>query len=219
MLKRSTKDLFYTLAGPLMRLNAYLYRSIYPSKGNGLMVHLGPGQKNYLKGWVNVDANMFTGECDIWADLKNRLPFRDGTVMACYSHHVVEHLPNIMAHFNEVYRCLQVGGVYRIAVPNGDSAMKKYQEGDLSWFGVFPDNRSSIGGRLDNFILCRNEHLHILTPSYLLELLGSAGFHVIKESRPVSHTNYPEYFQDCLPMEWESDTATPHTLVMEAVKS
>ncbi len=35
------------------------------------------------------------------------------------------------------------------------------------WFDDFPDKRGSMGGRLVNFLLCRNEHLTILTHSYL----------------------------------------------------
>lgn len=33
------------------------------------MVQLGPGQKNYIDGWVNVDANFVTAKIDIWADI------------------------------------------------------------------------------------------------------------------------------------------------------
>ena len=100
--------------------------------------------KNYLPGWVNVDANLFTGKCDVWADLRNPLPFRDESVDVFYSHHVIEHLPDLAFHFSELFRCLKPGGIFRVGGPNGDNAMRKYLEGDADWFIEFPDRRSSL---------------------------------------------------------------------------
>lgn len=111
MLSRAAKSYFYLVAGPLMTINALAYRYFRsPTSSGSARVHLGPGQKKYIKGWVNVDANMFTGKCDIWADLRNPLPFRDSTIDATYSHHMIEHLPNMARHFRDVYRCLKPGG-------------------------------------------------------------------------------------------------------------
>ena len=166
MLTRQAKAAFYLFAGPLMKINGFLYRN-FRAKKSGLRVHLGPGQKNYIDKWLNVDANKFTGKCDVWADLRNKLPFHSNSVSAFYSHHMVEHLPNIKFHFEEVYRCLEPGGIYRVGGPNGDVAINKFIENDHSWFGDFPDSRSSIGGRFENFIFCRQEHLTILTEFYL----------------------------------------------------
>jgi hypothetical protein len=108
MLARRTKRMFYVFAGPLMWANGAFYRSLRsPRQGDRVVrVQLGPGQRNYLPGWINVDANAFTGKCDVWADLRNRLPFRDQTVDAFYSHHVIEHLPDLAFHFAELFRCL-----------------------------------------------------------------------------------------------------------------
>jgi hypothetical protein len=58
------------------------------------------------------------------------------------------------------WRVIRVGG------PNGDSAIRKFQKNDAAWFSDFPDKRRSIGGKFANFILCRGEHLTILTSSY-----------------------------------------------------
>ena len=59
----------------------------------------------------------------MWADLNNKLPFHDNSVDAFYSHHMIEHLPDIQFHLREVYRCLKPEGVYRVGGPNGDSAI------------------------------------------------------------------------------------------------
>lgn len=216
MLRREVKAAFYSFAGPAMAANAVRHRFL--QRTNGLRVHLGPGQKRYLPGWVNVDANIFTAKCDIWADLRNKLPFKDATIRALYSHHVIEHLPNLKQHFADVYRCLSHGGVYRLAGPNGDMAIRKFIERDNSWFGDWPDHRRSIGGRFENFIFCRGEHLTILTESFLKELLEDAGYVNISVCLPVKNTGYPEIFNDALETEHEDDFKSPRTLVLEAQK-
>ncbi len=218
MLNRKLKAAFYTMAGPVMRANGIMYRRLRAPSSGRLKVHLGPGQNHYLEGWVNVDANIFTAKHDVWADLRNPLPFHDGTVEALYSHHMIEHLPDLASHFSEAFRCLRPGGVYRVGGPNGDSAIAKFIEKDSQWFGDFPDDRKSIGGRFENFIFCRHEHLTILTRSFLEELMTNAGFADIRACVPTSETHYPELFQQCLAEEWESDFSATHTLIVEAVK-
>lgn len=218
MLSRRMKENFYRFAGPFMALNGLAYKAFRAPRSGFVRVHLGPGQNNYLPGWINVDANMFTGRCDVWADLRNPLPFHDNSLDAVYSHHVTEHLPSLAAHVRDVFRCLKRGGVYRLGGPNGDSAIAMFAAGRLQWFGDYPEKRRSIGGRFENFVFCRGEHLTILTKSYLDELLGDAGFVGIRSCVPTQETGHPELFGDCLPAEWESDFNVPHTLVVEATR-
>lgn len=201
-----------------MKVNGLIYRKFRAPKKGEVKVQLGPGQNNYIDGWINVDANKFTGRCDIWIDLRNPLPFHNSTVDVFYSHHLIEHLPDIRLHLKEVFRCLKPGGVYRFGGPNGDSAIKKYIEGDLSWFSNFPDERKSIGGKFENFIFCRGEHLTILTFSMLEEFLSDIGYVEIILSKPTNETGYPKLFSDCLQKEHESDFEMPHTLIVEATK-
>jgi SAM-dependent methyltransferase len=218
MLSRQAKAAFYTTAAPLMKINGIAYRYLKAPKTGEVKVHLGPGQKKYIDGFVNIDANLFTAKCDVWADLHNELPFHDATIAAVYSHHTIEHLSNLETHFKDIYRCLKPGGVYRVGCPNGDSAIKKFIENDHQWFDNFPDNRTSIGGRFENFIFCRQEHLTILTYSFLEELMTAAGFTNLRSCAPVRETHYPHLFQDCLLTEYESDFNMPHTLIFEGVK-
>jgi predicted SAM-dependent methyltransferase len=222
MVSRTTKHLFYALAGPLMKLNGAIYRSFRAKAEGRLKVQLGPGQQHYLDGWVNVDGNIFTKNCDIWADFRNKLPFRDNTVDAFYSHHVIEHLPEhlLSFHFREMHRCLKPGGVFRVGGPNGDAAVRKFQEGDSAWFSDFPDKRASLGGRLSNFIFCRGEHLTILTFSWLEELAASGGFEALHRCQPMTDTNFPNVFDSLvLGNESESTPDVPHTLIVEAQKT
>jgi len=203
-----------------MRLNGMVHRHLRSQPPDPLRVHLGPGQNNYLDGWLNVDANFITARTDIWADLREKLPFRDATVDAFYSHHVIEHLPDSLLpfHFGELFRCLRSGGAIRMGGPNGDSAIRKFVEGDAAWFSDFPDPHASLGGRFANFLLCRGEHLTILTESYLRELLRAAGFVGDVRVRLPRETGQPERFDSALLATEETPEATPHTLIIEAVK-
>ena len=218
MMRRQAKAAFYAIAGPAMRANAILYRRFRAPRYGPVKIHLGPGKRKYIPGWINIDANMFTGKCDVWADLRNPLPFDNGTVDAVYSHHMVEHLPNIGFHFRDVFRCLKPGGVYRVGGPNGDTAISKFVERDKSWFGEYPDKRTSIGGCLENFIFCRGEHLTLLTYSFLDEMMSEAGFQNLLACIPVRQTFHQDFFGDCLAYEEESDFTSPHTLIIEAEK-
>jgi SAM-dependent methyltransferase len=222
MMTRNAKALFYSLASPAMRISAACYRQFRaPGSGNTqlIKVHLGPGQKNYLPGWINVDANTFTGKCDVWANLAQGLPFRDASVDAVYSHHVIEHLPDLQGHFAEMFRILKPGGVFRVGGPNGDAALREYLAGNRGWFPDFPDARKSLGGRLENFLFCRGEHLTILTPSYLFEIAEGIGFAELQTALPVTGTFHPDFFDEAVrATEWENTPESPHTLLIEGRK-
>jgi len=221
MISRELKATYYFLMGFPMKLSGALYRNLKAPRSGQVKVQLGPGQENYLPNWINVDANVLTAKCDVWADLRNKLPFRDGSVDAFYSHHVIEHLPDkrLPFHFEEMYRCLKPGGVFRVGGPNGDAAIQKFTEGDKEWFSDFPDQRESIGGKLANFIFVRNEHFTILTESYLDEIARGAGFPEVRTCRPVTETHHPEHIDPAvLDTEYESTPEVPHTLIVEGQK-
>lgn len=223
MVSRNTKRLFYTIFSVPMKVSGAIYREVWAPDGESktVKVHLGPGREKYLDGWINVDANFLTSEVDVWADLRNKLPFRDNSVDVFYSHHVIEHLPDRLLpfHFREMHRCLKPGGIFRVGGPNGHAAIKKYIEGDKKWFNDFPDNRDSIGGRLANFIFCGGEHFTILTPSYLKEIAQASGFPKIKVCKPVEETNFPDLINSkVLNMEYESTPDNPNTLIIEGKK-
>jgi predicted SAM-dependent methyltransferase len=205
-----------------MRISGFAYRVLRAPRKGIARVHLGPGQGNYLAGWINVDANIFSAKADVWSDLTGALPFRDSTVDVFYAHHVIEHLPDrcLPRLFREMYRCLKPGGCVRVGGPDAQSAAKKLVEGDIGWFSSdFPDKRSSIGGRFANFLLCGGEHVALLTESYIAELAGAAGFARIRRCLPARDTGYPGLIDGkVLGKEWESDYETPHTLIVEAEK-
>jgi predicted SAM-dependent methyltransferase len=220
MIPSKLKRLYYAaLSGP-MAVSCAAYRILCAPKPGAdvIRVHPGPGQNNYLDGWYNVDANLVSSRPDVWADLRRKLPFRDRSVDAFYSHHVIEHLPDssLPAHCADLLRCLKPGGIVRIGGPNGDAAARKLLDNDKQWFYDFPDKRRSVGGRFVNFVFCRGEHLTMLTQSYLRELLEDAGFVDITVRRP-RETGEPSLF-DAAVMEKEEEPSgdLPWTLLVEA---
>jgi predicted SAM-dependent methyltransferase len=221
MISRQLKSLYFAAMRLPMLVSGVIYKKFCAPTHGVVRVQLGPGQKNYLSGWINVDANFLTARCDVWANLEDPLPFPDETVDVFYSHHVVEHLPDrlLLTHFKELYRCLKRGGMFRVGGPHGHNAIQKYLEQDLSWFGDFPDRHESVGGKLVNFIFCRNEHLTLLTPSYLEEITRLAGFERLAICEPSKVTTNPALIdQSVLDMELESTTNIPHTLIIEGYK-
>ena len=222
MIPHAARVVYYALLSIPMRINGTIYRHLRAPRGGTVKVQLGPGRQNYFEGWTNLDANILTARCDVWADLRNPLPFRDETVDAFYSHHVIEHLPeaSLVSHFAEMFRCLKPGGVIRVGGPHADNAMRKFVEGDVAWFSSdFPHNRKSLGGRLSNFLLCGGEHLGLLTSSFLREIAEGVGFIEFSVCSPVVETNYPSVFDDLvLGKEYEGTPEAPHTILIEAQK-
>lgn len=223
MISRFAKKSFYVIAVIPLAISSIIYRQFFaPKEHNGqrVLVQLGPGQDNYLNGWVNVDSNIVSARIDVWANFANKIPFRSNSVDAFYSHHVIEHLPDelLAGHFAEMLRCLKPGGVIRVGGPNGDEAIRNFLSGNLQWFSDFPDAHRSIGGRFKNFLLCRGEHLTILTRSYLEEILEQAGFVAVDFREPIHDSAYPNVFTAAMLKEWEWTPLSPHTLIVEAVK-
>lgn len=96
----------------------------------------GCGDTSY-PGWTHMDC-FFADHVDLVFDLRRRLPFEDGSITRCYSEHFVEHLLPVEAkqHLADVYRVLMPGGVYRVVVPDTGKFMRKYAEGDSSFFSA-----------------------------------------------------------------------------------
>ena len=221
MIPGIVKKSFYLLLKYPMKFNGWFYKN-FKCPQNGLKVHLGPGQSNYINGWINVDANFITAKVDLWSNLLDPLPFRNESVDIFYSHHVVEHLPDshLIFHFQQMFQALRPGGGIRIGAPHMGNACHKYIQGDYTWFSDFPDSRKSIGGRFMNHIFCRGEHLTALDQSYLAEIAEQCGFVDISFPLPVKETNLTELGinEVVLSKEYESDFAFPHTVILEAKK-
>ena len=72
-----------------------------------------------LDGFEGVDIHPFT-DVDHVCDLREKWPWKDGTVSEVYSSHFLEHLTGTerIHLFNELYRVLKVGGQARFITPD-----------------------------------------------------------------------------------------------------
>lgn len=88
------------------------------ASGQEVKLHLGCGEIR-LSGWSNVDL-VGAGAADFIWDLREPLPFPDGTVSAIFHEHLLEHLTywQGVALFRECRRLLRPGGVLRLGVPD-----------------------------------------------------------------------------------------------------
>jgi SAM-dependent methyltransferase len=96
-----------------------------------LNIGCGPNRK---QGWINIDLST---EAELSLDMRERIPFDDGSAMIIYSEHFFEHLdyPKDAKHFlRECFRVLEPNGVFRVGVPDTLVALLDYAGvGDGRW--------------------------------------------------------------------------------------
>ncbi len=90
---------------------------------------------DYKDGWINIDNNSDNNieKLDLNWDLRNPLPFKDGTVDFIFNEHFMEHLTveqSLQAN-QDFMRVLKKGGVLRIAMPDLEGAVEIYM--DRKW--------------------------------------------------------------------------------------
>lgn len=77
--------------------------------------------------WINVDIAPYDPRV-LQHDLQSRLPFKNGSFVAVYHSHVLEHLPRQQAEpfLKECYRLLVPGGILRVVVPDLETITRLY---------------------------------------------------------------------------------------------
>lgn len=87
------------------------------SKPSEIWLEIGSGPKSGANGWVTLD---FEGECDLYWDLRDGIPFPDSSISRIYSSHLFEHLTYSEGQglMSECLRALRPGGEFSICVPN-----------------------------------------------------------------------------------------------------
>ena len=181
------KDIYYSTVGWLT-IGNYLWRRAFPRipQHERVVLHLGCGG-NYIPkpGFINIDGNLFQPK-NLWLDITIGLPFPSNSIDAIIASHVLEHLSErqVRKVLGESYRVLKSGGGVRFVTPNLGKAIEAYVRGDAEFFGDWPDARNSIGGRLNNYLLCRDQHRLMFDFDFLKEFLMAAGFEPCREVSP-----------------------------------
>lgn len=91
----------------------------------------------YFSDWYQQNADNIHISYDLFS--KEPLPIESDTAEIFYSSHTFEHIDNESAQyvFNEAYRSLKPGGLFRIVVPHADRFFQAYAKNDLSFFTQF----------------------------------------------------------------------------------
>jgi len=141
-----------------------------------LKLNVGCGQVKYA-GWVNIDIEPGS---DITIDIRDGLPFNDNSVDFIYNEHVLEHLTfeEGTKVLKEFARCLKLGGVLRIAMPNLDYVIERYNSDwrNQEWLS-FPEYKFIASrGRMINICFSSWGHKYIYNEEDLGNQLTAAGF-------------------------------------------
>ena len=139
-----------------------------PGRGARLRrVNIGAGLW-FRRGWATVDLYAPPGTADFLIDLREpaALPFDDGSVSLVFTSHLLEHLTDdqVAGLLGESARVLEPGGVMRISVPNGESAIAAYRRGDRDFF--------ETGG-----VTCKGPTLEHLLVNFLASYRDERGDH------------------------------------------
>lgn len=155
-------------------------------------LHIGCG-KCYLPGWINVD--LFSSvNADVYADA-TALPYPRESFSLIYSSHILEHVHRhqILATLSHWRDLLVDGGVLRLAVPNFEACVERYNEtGDLSELvGLL------YGGQ--NFP--KNSHHIIFDWTAIKKCLEAVGFKEVRlwDWAKTEHAQFDDYSQCYLP--------------------
>jgi len=188
MRSQKFKNIYFLWIQYITRINSWRWsiqnRLAYPTEREKVCLNLGCGDK-YAEGFVNLEGNVLRKK-DLWLDLRNGLPFPDGSVDAIYSCHLFEHfyideLEQILA---ECHRVLKPQGGIRILVPSLEQAISAYVAGQREWFTDLPASYESIGGRFFNFVFCESQHRLAFDFSFLEEILVESGFRRLLKCQP-----------------------------------
>lgn len=147
--------------------------------GRPIKLDIGGGYRKGEHGWITVDTSY---ECDLYWDLREGIPFADGTVDAVYSSHLFEHLTFTEGQvlLKECLRALKSGGVLSIAVPNARMYIEAYlgiREVPREYFGWRQAYNETTAIDAVNYVAYMNgEHKYMFDQENLLFVLRKAGF-------------------------------------------
>jgi predicted SAM-dependent methyltransferase len=180
-------------------------------------VHVGCGAVRF-EGWVHLDAAYWGGKFDpsliVW-DVRDGLPFPDGSCQFIYSEHLVEHLPVETAelYFRECYRVLIPGGVVRTAMPDLEECVQHYctkQWSQQPWLGKYGYSHIRTGAEYLNICMRDWEHRWLYDAEELNRRLIDVGFSAIASCMRGESTSSGLR---------ERETRIESTLIAEATKA
>jgi predicted SAM-dependent methyltransferase len=215
---RVIKSIYFATLGRFTLFNYYWKKArLRLPPDQRIVLHLGCGAHYIdLPGFVNIDANLFRRN-DLWLDITLGLPFPGESIDVVFASHLLEHFPEgtLRKVLREIHRVLKPTGGVRFITPHLRKALQAYWAEDARFFSDWPDAHVSFGGKLNNYLLCRNQHRLMFDFGYFQELLEEAGFTHCEEMSPAeSHFFSPAELER---IQWEK-AETHRSLFVEAFK-
>lgn len=144
-----------------------------------LKLNIGCGQVKYA-GWVNIDIEPGS---DITIDIRDGFPFDSNSVDFIYNEHLLEHLTFEEGEkvLKEFKRCLKIGGVLRISMPDLDYVIHKYNSDwrNQDWLSFPEYGFITTRGRMINVCFSSWGHKYLYNEEDLRYQLARAGFQQI----------------------------------------
>jgi SAM-dependent methyltransferase len=163
------------------------------AKGEKLQIELAGGARKGENGWLIMD--MVPG-CDLYWDLRRRLPFADGSVDKIYHSHFLEHLTFAQGQdfLKECLRVLVPGGTLSTCVPSAKPYLQAYCSGkpldqetwikyEPAWNNTTPIDVANYIAYMDevNFIVLKHAaHQYMFDEENLLKVIEKAGFKSVR---------------------------------------
>jgi len=120
-----------------------------------------------------------------YLDVSKKFPFRNDSVDAVFSSHIIEHLPrHIALHMlSESFRVLRPGGICRVVAPSLDWALSLYNRGDATGMlnAIFEHEHAKP----------KNRHQWMYNGIGLVDIMRKAGFTSAEECA-YRHGNLPD---------------------------
>jgi predicted SAM-dependent methyltransferase len=165
-----------------------LKRARQVNQKDDLLLHLGCG-KRIKAGWVNID--LFSSSADLHLDLREPLPFRDGSVATIYSEHFFEHLAypkEIKRFLAECLRVLKPGGLFSAGMPDTEKICIHYAQGNEEAFRIarerwHPAWCNTLMHQVNYHFRQGEEHKYAYDFKTLASVLAEEGFNRIGHRR------------------------------------
>jgi predicted SAM-dependent methyltransferase len=153
--------------------------------GPDIKLDIGSGPIKGGRGWTTLDLN---DKADLYWDLREPLPFPDGSVAMIYSSHVLEHFfyPELMRLLHDCLRILKPQGVFSVCVPDASIYVRGYLEHESFDRGKFlvyapalpSDSRMDI---LNYIAYMAGHHRYMFDAANLVAVLQRAGFDSVRQ--------------------------------------
>lgn len=194
------------------------FNSLYISEGKqtaygGDCYNIGAGSFSN-KYWINVEKTsswykegLSPGYIEHDLLVNHELPISNNNAKIVYASHVIEHVmdDNVEYYFEEIYRLLKDGGVFRIVCPDVSLALEAYRLDDLNFFSQWQPGIKNCFQGLVRFISSQvlnssenlmgveeefNRLLNDLGEDSACQFLVSKSNREIQQRNPSNHINW-----------------------------